>query len=66
MKNPELKQIQDICRDRATLIMDEFYSGYNYSTGCDGTTISAAENVVDVNKDGACGFLCGSSIQIRS
>ena len=23
--NPELAEIQDICRDRATLIMDEFY-----------------------------------------
>lgn len=23
--NPELAQIQNICRDRATLIMDEFY-----------------------------------------
>jgi hypothetical protein len=25
MVNPELAQIQNICRDRATLIMDEFY-----------------------------------------
>jgi aspartate/methionine/tyrosine aminotransferase len=50
--NPELARIQDICRDRATLILDEFYGGYNYTTGCDGTTLSGAENVVDVDKDG--------------
>jgi aspartate/methionine/tyrosine aminotransferase len=37
--------------DRATLIFDEFYAGYNYSTNCDGTTISAASNVIDVNTD---------------
>lgn len=48
----ELSNIQDICRDRATLILDEFYGGYNYTTDCDGTTISGAANVVDVNKDG--------------
>jgi len=40
--NPELAEIQNICRDRATLICDEFYSGYNYTTDCDGSTISAA------------------------
>ncbi|CRG84772.1 hypothetical protein PISL3812_01972 [Talaromyces islandicus] len=49
--NPELARIQDICRGRATLILDEFYGGYNYTTGCDGTTLSGAENVVDVNED---------------
>jgi aspartate/methionine/tyrosine aminotransferase len=48
----ELAEIQDLCRDRATLILDEFYGGYNYTTGCDGSTISGAANVVDVNKDG--------------
>ncbi|OJJ02752.1 hypothetical protein ASPVEDRAFT_42261 [Aspergillus versicolor CBS 583.65] len=47
----ELSNIQDICRDRATLILDEFYGGYNYTTDCDGTTISGAANVIDVNKD---------------
>src|SRR5215469_6521342 len=51
MVNPELAQIQDLCRDRATLIMDEFYCGYNYTTNCDGTVISSAENIIDVNKD---------------
>jgi len=49
--NPELAAIQDICRDRATLIMDEFYCGYNYTSNCDGTVISAAENVEDVDED---------------
>jgi hypothetical protein len=48
----ELVEIQDLCRDRATLILDEFYGGYNYTTGCDGSTISGAANVVDVDKDG--------------
>ena len=37
--------------DRATLIMDEFYGGYNYTSDCDGTTVSAADNIVDVNED---------------
>ncbi|KAI4211269.1 MAG: hypothetical protein LQ351_005953 [Letrouitia transgressa] len=49
--NPVLSEIQDICRGRATLIMDEFYGGYNYKSGCDGTTISAAENIQNVNED---------------
>nr|POE54959.1 aspartate aminotransferase [Quercus suber] len=49
--NPELAKIQDDCRDRATLIMDEFYGGYNYTTDCDGTVISAADNVDDVDAD---------------
>lgn len=47
----ELAAIQDICRDRATLIFDEFYTGYSYSSNCDGSTISAASNVIDVNSD---------------
>ena len=34
--NPELAEIQDICRGRATFISDEFYSGYNYTSDCDG------------------------------
>jgi len=49
--NPELAEIQDICRGRATFISDEFYSGYNYTSNCDGTTISAADNVEDVDED---------------
>ncbi|PGH10604.1 hypothetical protein AJ80_07455 [Polytolypa hystricis UAMH7299] len=51
INNPELAKIQDICRGRATLILDEFYAGYNYANGCDGLTSSGAENVVDVNTD---------------
>ncbi|OQV05598.1 hypothetical protein CLAIMM_10316 [Cladophialophora immunda] len=47
----ELALIQDICRDRATLIFDEFYAGYRYDTNCDGSTISAASNVIDVDRD---------------
>ncbi|KAG9987985.1 aminotransferase, partial [Aureobasidium melanogenum] len=51
LTNPQLAQIQDICRDRATLIMDEFYGGYNYTSDCDGTVVSAADNIEDVNED---------------
>lgn len=40
--NPELAEIQDLCRERATFVSDEFYSGYNYTSDCDGSTISAA------------------------
>lgn len=54
--NPDLAQIQNICRDRATLILDEFYGGYNYTSDCDGTTVSGAENVEDVNSDGLSSF----------
>ncbi|KAE9967864.1 hypothetical protein EG328_007928 [Venturia inaequalis] len=49
--NPELGQIQTICRDKATLIMDEFYGGYNYTSGCDGTVVSAADNIENVDDD---------------
>ncbi len=49
--NPELSDIQDICRGHATLIMDEFYGGYNYTSNCDGEVISSASNVKDVNVD---------------
>lgn len=31
--------------------MDEFYGGYNYADNCDGTTVSAAENIIDVDQD---------------
>lgn len=56
MSNEELAKIQDICRDRATLILDEFYGGYNYTTDCDGSTISGAANVEDVDQDGLSPF----------
>lgn len=42
VKGEDLASIQDLCRGRATLVSDEFYSGYNYTSDCDGTTISAA------------------------
>lgn len=29
------------------------YLGYNYTTDCDGTVISAADNIEDVDEDGA-------------
>lgn len=51
LQQEELSLIQDICRDRATLIFDEFYAGYDYRHNCDGSTVSAASNVIDVNKD---------------
>ncbi|KAG9242415.1 pyridoxal phosphate-dependent transferase [Calycina marina] len=51
VKNPQLAEIQDICRDRATLVMDEFYGGYNYTSDCSGTTVSAADNIDDVYAD---------------
>lgn len=31
--------------------MDEFYGGYNYTSNCDGTTVSAADNIINVNED---------------
>ncbi len=33
--------------------MDEFYGGYNYTSDCDGATVSAAQNIEDVDDDGA-------------
>ncbi|KAI5788841.1 pyridoxal phosphate-dependent transferase [Peziza echinospora] len=51
VKGEELKKIQTVCRNKATLVMDEFYSGYYYGSGCDGSMISAAENVEDVDTD---------------
>ena len=40
-----------MCRGRCSLILDEFYAGYNYTTDCDGVCISAADNIVDVDDD---------------
>ena len=42
VKNRDLEHIQELCRGRATLVSDEFYSGYNYTSNCDGSTVSAA------------------------
>ncbi|KAI9718868.1 MAG: hypothetical protein M1828_006557 [Chrysothrix sp. TS-e1954] len=51
VRNPELARIQDLCRGQLTFICDEFYAGYNYTDGCVGNCISAAENINDVNDD---------------
>ncbi|KAJ5612291.1 hypothetical protein N7510_005485 [Penicillium lagena] len=51
VEHNQLAEIQDICRGRVTLILDEFYGGYNYTTDCDGATVSGAMNVIDVNQD---------------
>ena len=51
MTADELAEIQSICRNRATLIMDEFYGGYNYTSDCDGKVVSAADHVEDVDRD---------------
>jgi DNA-binding transcriptional MocR family regulator len=40
-----------MCREKCLLIMDEFYSRYNYADGCNGSSVSSAENVIDVNTD---------------
>ncbi|RPA82780.1 aminotransferase, classes I and II [Ascobolus immersus RN42] len=50
-RDEELERIHNSCRGKATLVMDEFYSGYQYTTNCDGRTISSAKYVQDVNKD---------------
>ena len=34
-----------------SLIMDEFYGGYNYTSNCDGSVVSAADNIIDVDED---------------
>ena len=36
--------------------MDEFYCGYNYTSDCDGTVVSAADNIEDVDEDGELSF----------
>jgi len=51
VKGETLKEIMDICRGRCTLIMDEFYSAYNYTGECDGTRISCSDYVEDVDVD---------------
>lgn len=51
LRGNDLKRLQDMCRETCLLIMDEFYSRYNYEDGCDGTSVSSASNVVDVNAD---------------
>jgi len=51
IEGDELKEVQDLCRDKCTLIVDEFYSGYLYTQGCNGETVSSASFVEDVDED---------------
>jgi len=51
MKPEQLHQLHNMCREKCLLIMDEFYSHYYYDGGCDGSSISSAEFVEDVNRD---------------
>jgi len=51
LEGDELKNVQDLCRDTCTIIADEFYSGYLYTHGCNGETVSSASYVEDVDED---------------
>lgn len=51
IEKDDLKKLHDMCREHCLLIMDEFYSRYNYKTNCDGTAVSSAEFVQNVNVD---------------
>ncbi|RPD66457.1 aminotransferase [Lentinus tigrinus ALCF2SS1-7] len=53
IKGQELKELVDTCRDAsATLILDEFYSWYNYEDDPElGKSISSAEYIDNVNHD---------------
>ena len=51
--------MQDLCRDRATYIMDEFYGPYSYTGNSQGTTVNAVENITGVyNRQVNAGSLC--------
>ncbi len=47
----ELEQLHNMCRNDCLLIMDEFYSRYNYNNKCNGESLSSASHVKDVNRD---------------
>ncbi|KAG5354477.1 Aromatic-amino-acid aminotransferase 2 [Yarrowia sp. B02] len=51
LRGADLKRLQDMCRKKCLLIMDEFYSRYNYEDGCNGESISCCGNIEDVNVD---------------
>lgn len=51
MSRDQLHQLHKICREKCLLIMDEFYTHYNYDDGCTGLLVSLAEMVDDVNHD---------------
>jgi hypothetical protein len=44
--------------------MDEFYGGYNYTSDCDGTVVSAADNIEDVDEDGMSQEMCCARLSI--
>ncbi|ODQ82817.1 hypothetical protein BABINDRAFT_31798 [Babjeviella inositovora NRRL Y-12698] len=46
----QLQGLHDLCRSKCLLIMDEFYSHYYYEK-CDGSSLSSASYIQDVNKD---------------
>lgn len=45
--------------------MDEFYGGYNYTSDCDGTVVSAADNIEDVDEDGMAQEGCDSQLFVH-
>lgn len=51
LRGKDLKKLQDMCREQCLLIMDEFYSRFNYTDGCDGSSISSAYNIENVDQD---------------
>ncbi|KAL8281109.1 hypothetical protein RQP46_006467 [Phenoliferia psychrophenolica] len=50
IKGDELKQLVEIAQGGTTMVLDEFYSWYQYELE-EGASVSAAEYVDDVNKD---------------
>ena len=51
MSREQLTTLQNLCREECLLILDEFYSHYYYDEDCNGSSISSAEYVEDVNRD---------------
>jgi aspartate/methionine/tyrosine aminotransferase len=51
LRGADLQRLQDMCRGHCLLIMDEFYKRYNYADGCDGSSVSSAGNIIDVDAD---------------
>lgn len=47
----EYKIIPWIDADCGERCQDEFYGGYYYGSNCDGSVVSAADNIVDVDRD---------------
>ncbi|KAK9894398.1 PLP-dependent transferase [Cystobasidium minutum MCA 4210] len=51
IKGEELNRLVDLSRQGVTLVLDEFYSWYQYSPELEGKSVSAAAYVDDVNED---------------